>query len=28
LCHHPVFPLLWMTWLPKKEMKHPLIKLY
>jgi hypothetical protein len=24
--HHPVTPLLWMIWLPKKEMKHLLAK--
>jgi hypothetical protein len=28
MCHHPVIPLLWMIWLPKKEMKHLLAKLY
>jgi hypothetical protein len=28
LCHHQVIPLLWMTWLPKKEMKHLLARLY
>jgi hypothetical protein len=27
-CHHPVTPLLWMTWLLKKEMKHLLARLY
>jgi hypothetical protein len=28
LCHHQVIPLLWMTWLLKKEMKHLLTRLY
>jgi hypothetical protein len=28
LCHHHVIPLPWMTWLPKKEMKHLLARLY
>jgi hypothetical protein len=28
LCHHQFIPLLWMTWLPKKEMKHLLARLY
>jgi hypothetical protein len=28
LCHHQVIPLLWKTWLLKKEMKQLLARLY